>query len=218
EPSLTARTAWGFSWSLAQVVVSKGLALASQLVLAWLLVPGDFGLVSLALSVAIFINLLRDAGIRQILIHRQHTLSRWVNPAFWMSGTLGLLAGALMALAAPIAGRVFGEPRLPGLILVLAVAAPPTALGMVPEALCSIRLQFRLLSVVTVAQASFQFALSVLMAWAGYGPYSMIVPLAASAVLRAAVLLVLSRPMIGPRPHLRLWRHLVGDSGTLLAS
>ena len=88
----------------------------------------DFGEVSLALTLAVFAGLIRDAGISTVLVHRAN-FGRWANAGFWMSLGLGLLAGLLLMLAAPIAGLIFHSKVLVGLLLVLAAASPIMRLG-----------------------------------------------------------------------------------------
>src|SRR5687768_3960266 len=128
-PSLGRRTLGGFVWATANTVVSKLLGLLGQIVLAKLLLPEDFGLVAMALTVAAFVNIVRDAGLQQVLVHRGSEFPRWAGPAAWMSGTLGVGAMLVMAAAAPLAAWFYQRPELSPLILLLAIGSPLWALG-----------------------------------------------------------------------------------------
>jgi PST family polysaccharide transporter len=85
KPSLARRTASGFVWMTTQSLGLKLLSAASQLALAWLLQPTEFGLIGLAYAVTGFTALIQQAGLREILVQRHNRFRRWSNAAFWMS-------------------------------------------------------------------------------------------------------------------------------------
>src|SRR5688572_5777825 len=188
-PGLADRTFGGFAWLAAQTVASKAISFAAQIVLAWILVPGDFGYVGLAMTVAAFVGLLQQAGVRDVLIQRQDAaFRRWATPAFWMSLALGLVAAAVMAAAAPLAAAVFRKPPLEPLILVLAIAAPLQALAVVPTARLQIDLRFKAIAGVTTAAQVLTSVLTVVFAKLGFGAYSFVLPAPIVAGLQAAAL------------------------------
>ena len=189
-----------------------------QIILAWYLVPDDFGQLGLALTVTAFASLLQNAGIREILIHRQKRFASWANPAFWMSAFTGLLAGGFIVAVAPVAAAAYHNPQLVGLLLLFALSPPLFALAVVPDAQLQIQLRFRALAIVNIVLNIAQTATLVLLAWRGFGAYSF--PLAPLAVLpaRVAVTMWMARPPIRLSPQLRRWRYLLKDSSRLLLS
>jgi O-antigen/teichoic acid export membrane protein len=56
-------------WQGASYLVGRGLTFATTVVLARLLVPGDFGLVGLALAFLTFADSAADLGIAQALVY-----------------------------------------------------------------------------------------------------------------------------------------------------
>src|SRR5947209_6079089 len=106
---------------LAQTILGKGAGMIGQIAIAWFLSPFDFKLVGLTVAIASFPNLLRDAGLQTILVQRQKHWRRWVQPVFWMSLALGLAAAVVLIAGAPLAARVYGQPRLKGLLWVVGV-------------------------------------------------------------------------------------------------
>src|SRR5450631_39158 len=68
--SLRSRAARGFFWMMAQTIGIKAVNLFGQLVLAWLLLPADFGLLALANTLGSMASLIQQAGLREILIQR----------------------------------------------------------------------------------------------------------------------------------------------------
>lgn len=95
---------------------------ATLLVLAQLLVPADFGLIALAMTVILLVEAVTDLPINQPILRAEDPTPDDYDTAF----TLGLvralvLVGVVAAAARPVA-TFYDEPRLPLLILALATA------------------------------------------------------------------------------------------------
>src|SRR5437879_8025549 len=172
---------------MAQTVGSKLVNTVGQIVLAWLLSPEDFGLVGLAYTVTAFAGLIQQAGLREILIHRQAHFGRWANPAFWMSLTLGCVGAAAMLGLAPVAAWMYDDRRLIGLILVLAATAPFSGLDIVPDAQLTSEMRFRYLAVVKWITAVGAMGLSILFAHYRWGAYSFVLPQPIITIIRLAL-------------------------------
>lgn len=213
--TLAQKTVWGFVWLMAQTVGSKAINMVGQVLLAWLLSPADFGLVGLAYTVTAFAGLIQQAGLREILIHRQGHFNRWANPAFWMALTLGCIGALLMLAAAPLAAWMYEEPDLIGLVLVLALATPISGLDIVADAKLSSEMRFGYLAAVKWIAAVMQMGLSVLFASWRMGPYAFVLPVPIVAVVRFTLLWLVARPRVRWNPHLRRWKYLLTDSTTL---
>ena len=101
-------------------LAERSLSLVSVVVLARLLVPADFGLVAMAMSIIGFIDIATTFGFDVALIQRPNPERRDYDTAW----TLNLLIAAgcaitIAALAVP-AATFYNEPRLPAVMLVLA--------------------------------------------------------------------------------------------------
>ena len=215
-PALGQTAARGFSWLLGQTVGTKIINLGVQVLLAWLLVPQDFGLIGLAYTVVSFISTLQQAGLSQILIHRQKHFHRWANPVFWLSVCLGIAAMALILAAIPLATRLYEEPKLAGLLMIMSLNAPLGSLAIVPQAKLANALRFKASASVSFAAAVGNAATACLLAWWGWGAYAIAVGLVAGMATRVALLWTLAPHR--PRLHIqvRRWRFMVGDSTAIL--
>jgi O-antigen/teichoic acid export membrane protein len=220
--SLGGRTARGFAWMVSQTVASRIVSAAGQVAMAWFLLPDDYGAVGLAFTIAAFASLVQQAGFKEILVQRFNHFSRWANAAFWMSLSYGMLSGLLMvgaALAVPLLPPVAQRyPELPGLLLALAAAAPLTTLSTVPMARLQAELRFGTLATIVFASATATTVLSVLLAWGGLGPQSVVLPRALVALAQAMVLFLVCGFPARATPQWRRWRFLAGDSLLLIAT
>ena len=72
----------GASYMIAQAFASRGVTLATQITLAWLLVPEAFGVFASAASATALIGLITNPGLDMFLLQRGRAYPVWVNPAF----------------------------------------------------------------------------------------------------------------------------------------
>lgn len=217
--NLARRTAHGLVWLVMQTVGAKIIGMAGQFVLAWLLYPQDFGLWGMAMAVIGFTSLIQQAGLREILIYRQHHYRGWANTAFWMSLMLGVLGAAITLVAAFPANWFFKSPRdLIGILLVLAATMPLQSVDLVAEAKLQIEMRFGLLAAVKWMETVVTLALSVLLAWLGFGAYSFVLPRPIVSLARLAVLWKAARPPVRWNAQVARWKFLLRDSLVLLLS
>ena len=216
--SLRHHAARGLAWTLMQTVGSKLIAVAGQAALAWFLDKEDFGLIALTTTAAAFAGFIQQTGLREVLVQRQSRFGKWVNPAFWIAAGFGILGALLIAAAAPLAAIAFHSPKLIGLLLVMALAAPFDAIAVIPLARLQGQLRFGFLARVALSMACLSTGLSVVLAWKGFGAYSFVLPRPIIAVAQAAIYWWASGVQIRPTPQLRRWRYVLGDSGVIMAT
>ena len=216
-PGLGQRTVQGFAWTVGLTLCAKIISLIGQIILARLLTPESFGLIGLAYTLTAFTDLIQRAGIREVLVHRHRQFDRWATPAFWMSLAFGALAGVCMLASAPLLAWIYHEPRLVGLIVVLAAASPLTAAASVPEAKLQSQLRFNFLAKVGVFRVFATMALTIGFAWAGLGAYSFVLPIPLLAACTLVLYWRAARPAVRLRLRLRRWKYLLDDSLLLLA-
>src|SRR4051812_37882323 len=100
-PPLSRSVASGFSVMTIQAVAARVAALVGQVLLAWYLGPEEFGLMALALTVQVFVGVLQQAGLKEVLVQRQSSFHRLASTTFWLSLIIGLTAAAVMVVIAP---------------------------------------------------------------------------------------------------------------------
>ncbi|MBB6430785.1 oligosaccharide flippase family protein [Algisphaera agarilytica] len=214
--NLGQRAAQALAWTLLLTLFSKVISLGGQVVLAWLLAPRAFGLIGLAYTLTAFTALLQRAGIREVLVHRHRRFHLWATPGFWMSLTFGVLTSAVMLGMAPVLARVYGEPELVGLIMVLALAAPINGVASVADAKLQSQLRFGLISRVGMLQAILTMGLTILFAWLGFGAYSFVMPQPIAALFNLVCLWRAADVSVTGKPRFSCWRYLLSDSLVML--
>jgi PST family polysaccharide transporter len=214
---LGTHSARGIAYLLAGSSFAKLINIGAQVVLAYLLSKEDFGVVFLAYSIAVFIQVIEQGGVCDVLIQRRN-FRLWAIPGFWLALTLGLVSSVLIALAAPIASVIFRNEQLKWVMLALAPSSLANVLLIVPRAKLSRELRFRALAILNVSILTLQNLLTVLFAALGFGPYSFVLPVPITALLVAGAAWWWVRPPWSFRPQLRRWRYLIADTTRLLAA
>lgn len=224
--SLTHRTATGLAWLLAQAVGSKLVGFASQLILAKLLIPEQFGIYSFALGLATIINVVQHAGVGEILVHRQARRDLWTNPAAWISLGTGLVAMLSVLIAAAVFAVLRPDPLLAEVIALISVTALLSALAIVPTALLQIQMRHREVGIITFVSTLLGAAVSILLAWQapklGFpvlgGPVALALGAIAASLWQTLALWFQARPRLRASPQFKRWRFMLADSARLLAS
>ncbi len=210
--TLGRRALHGLAWMLAQNVVARASGLLSQLALAALLKPADFGIISLTYTITSVAATLVNVGIDDVLLQRQRALRLWAGPAFWISFSLSLVAGVLVILLSPLAAAAYKAPDLVGLLAILALSMPVGALGTVPEMIMRARMQFGILALYGTLEMVAQALLTVGFAWAGFGAYSFVIPAPILAAARSIAWWRLAAAKTNFRPQRKRWKYVVGNT------
>ena len=113
----------GAAWMVAFRLIDRALGVVSMVVLARLLVPEDFGIVAMAMSVVGLIELLGAFGFDNALIQRRTLERRHYDTAFTLNVLLGLASAILVAVASVPAASFSHEQALVPVMLVLAVSS-----------------------------------------------------------------------------------------------
>lgn len=97
-------------------LMMRGIGLISTMILFRLLVPGDFGLVSLAMTAVGFIEVLAEFGFDLALIQKQETTRADFDTAWSLTLLRGLICATLLLLIAEPAAEYLADERLSSII------------------------------------------------------------------------------------------------------
>lgn len=184
ERSLGASASQGLAWLMAQSLAARASGFLSQIVLAWLLLPSDFGKVGLALTISTLAAALVNFGVDDVLLQRQRTMRFWVRSAFWTSFGLSVACAATIAVLAPLGANAYGSPDIAPLVWILALSIPLGALATIPTVFIRASLDFRFLALYATAETLAMQIATVGLAWADFGPYSFVIPVPILAAIK----------------------------------
>jgi len=120
---MTQRIAAGALLMVLFKLLERSLGLISTLILARLLLPKDFGIVAMGMSLIALIELFSAFGLDSALIQRRVVTTEHYNTAWTFNVMAGCLVGLLMAAAAIPASHFYREPELVLVIIALGVSS-----------------------------------------------------------------------------------------------
>ena len=178
----------GVLWVLLAAVGSRLASLAALVFLARLLAPSDFGLLAFALVYITYAETVADLGAGMALIYWPSRREDAAQVAFALNVGTGLLCFAITEAIAPAVAAFFGNPEGTAILRVLALTFPIKALGNTHDALCQKDLRFRARIVPELGLAVAKGLVSVTLAVAGVGVWSLVWGQLAGTVLWTALL------------------------------
>jgi PST family polysaccharide transporter len=211
------RSAHGAVLSLAAQSLRFILQFLSQILLARLLLPADFGLVAMATSVLTLAQTLGELGLAQAVIQRPTLTQADLSLLFWLSILLNAGLAALLLLTAPVVAMFYGEPRLPAVLAVFAGTLLLNGVASPHMALMARRMQFARMAIVDVACLLVAVIAGLCAAMIGLGYWSLVIMQVSNIAVIALLASILSkwRPSLpahasGVRSMLTFGAHLTG--------
>lgn len=184
EDSLGAKAARGSLWLGLVNVASKGSQMAVTIVLALFLTEADLGLVTVAVSLVNIGQVIQTMGVYDVIARTRGDENAMAGTVLAMSVSVGLvMAIGGIALCVPIADLV-GAPGSAPLIAIVAVGLPFTAVGGVQMALMHRALDFRRRMIPDAGSALVGAVVTVGLAVAGAGSYSLAIGMLVTAILQ----------------------------------
>jgi PST family polysaccharide transporter len=171
----------GFSTIVGQMF-SFLLSIASTIIMARLLLPGDYGLVAMVTAVTGFVAIFNDLGLSAAVIQRPEINQQQVSAVFWINIGISFAIAVIIAILAPLLVHFYTEPRLLNITLVFAASIFISGLSIQHSALMKRQMRFKQLSYVQIGSAAASLLIGLYMAWAGFGYWAII----ATTVLNAA--------------------------------
>ena len=171
---LKQRTARGAVLSAGAQAATLVFRTGSMMIMARLLVPGDFGLVGMITAFTGFLGLFRDAGLSMATIQRVSVTNEQTSTLFWVNVAVGVLLALLAVVGAPILVRFYHEPRLFWVTMALGTSFLFNGAGAQHRAMLQRGLKFGTLAGIDIVSLLVSSLVGIVMAMAGFGYWSLV--------------------------------------------
>jgi len=192
--ALTGRTLRNFLWMSGGGGFESVLKIIVLIVLARLLIPAQFGLVSAALTVVALAEVTGRIGVAPAIVQvknltRDHIATGMV--ATLISGAL--VAGIVLSQAEPIA-RLYRMPELKPFVQAFSILFLIKGAGLVSQALLQRGMRFRELALIQLTSYLFGYAsVAITLAALGFGAWALVLGQLAQATIQAVLLITFAR-------------------------
>jgi O-antigen/teichoic acid export membrane protein len=188
----------GIPWTLLTYAATRVVTVLTTLVLARLLAPADFGLFAMATFGMELLSVLSGLWLAAALIVRPDLDRRAEGTVLSLVIGAGVLLALSLCALAPALASFFGEPRLRGIVLLLAAVLLVSGVNWFYETLLQRELAFRRRFGALIARTLAFSAVALGLAAAGAGVWSLAAAYLAGYLASGAALLVLAPYRVWP--------------------
>jgi O-antigen/teichoic acid export membrane protein len=167
------------AWLSATSFAVRVLNLLRALVLARLLIPADFGLYGLAITVIGFGMIVSDIGAGSFLLYRARSEQKGIDAAFWLNLFFATIVAGALAASGKLVASIYNNQSLVAIVAVLAVSLWFTVAGYFPRDMLRAQSRFRVLGMVDVLAGALSLIAAVALALLHAGVWALVL----SAVL-----------------------------------
>ena len=205
KANLKGRSVRGGATTMGAEAFKFVLTTGSTVVLARLIAPEDFGLISMVISVTNFVNLFNDLGLSQATIQKAEINHSQVSTLFWLNVVLSTVLMLLTDALAPAIAWFYNEPRLTLITLVLACGFIVAGFAVQHQALLNRQMRYGELAAIRIISTVVGIATAVVSAWFGAGYWALVFMQLATVVINTVGVWV----MCSWRPGLPVWHSSV---------
>ena len=182
----------GFVWEGGTKLIIQILSWISTVWVARLLTPEDYGIVAVS---GVFIGLMAiisDMGLTAGLINKKEINKKEISGIFWFSLMIAFVLVLLLFSLSSTIENAYQMPGLSELIMASSVVLVLSSLRCIPTALVMRKMDYKFTALVDMSGTFFQIVTTVMLAYLGYGAWSLII----GSIVMQIVVLVLYFPLL----------------------
>jgi teichuronic acid exporter len=183
------QAATALKWNTAAKLLSQTFSWAVTLIVLRLLLPEHYGLAAISAVIVSIVAGMAEFGLGSALIQVQNLSRNELARVAGALGTLNVVCGAAVALAAPWLAGLFSEPRLEWVIRAASLQFLLYALDVVPQSLMQREMRFKAIAGIELAAAVCGSGATLTLALLDAGVWSLVFGNLAGATVRTGLLL-----------------------------
>ena len=208
----------GVKWNAIGRFSTQGVNFIIGLILARLLSPSDYGVVGM---VGIFFAIAQtfiDSGFGSALIRKNDCTDTDYSTAFYFNVLVGLVCCILLSFASPFIASFLNTPILKDLVKVMSLNMFISSFAIVHTARLTHSVDFKSQSIVNLLTAVIAGASGILMAYNGFGVWSLVFQHIISSIVRVVLLIVVTKWLPRFEFSKESFRYLFGFGSKILVS
>jgi O-antigen/teichoic acid export membrane protein len=172
----------GAGATLSAATLSLALRTIGTVVLARLLTPADFGVVTMVTTFSLLLMSFGLSGFTEAVIQPKELTRYQASNLFWISSALGLILMIGFAASGPILARFFRNPLVTHATIGISVAIFITAIATIHSALLKRAMRFSAASINELVGIAVYTAVTILLAMRGWGYWALVGGIIANAI------------------------------------
>lgn len=174
-------------WTALQRYSTMLIQFISGIILARLLTPFDYGCIGMLMIFMVLAEAFIDGGFGSALIQKKRPTQEDYSTIFWFNIVMAVLLYAILYASAPVIARFYKISLLCDVLRVQGVILFIYAFNVVQKNQLRKKLNFKILSIVTVTTSVTALVVTILMAYSGLGVWALVTQNIITAAIPAFV-------------------------------
>lgn len=162
-------------WTTIQRFAGMGISFISSIILARLLMPEDYGAIGMLTIFMLVAQSFLDSGFGAALIQKKRPTQEDYSTVFWFNLAMSIVLYMILYVSAPFIASFYRMSVLCDVLRVQALVLIISALTIVQANQLRKTFQFRKIAIVTLFTSVVSLAVTIWMAYSGYGVWSLVV-------------------------------------------
>ena len=188
EGDLKQKTISGMIWSGIGRIGTVGISFISNIVLARLLMPDDFGCIGMLYVFIAISGIFISGGLGQALIQKKEPTHIDYTTVFYWNLVMSVIFYLILFFCAPAIARFYDIPLLKDVLRVQSIVLFIQSFAIVQANQLQKQLRFKELSTRNIVSALAGMTVAIIMAFLGYGVWSLVASTLVSALVSVALL------------------------------
>ncbi|GAB4039789.1 MOP flippase family protein [Spirosoma jeollabukense] len=210
----------GGKWISMSTAISTLFQFGQVAILARLLEPSAFGIVSVSALLIAFFSIFANLGFSNSIIYKQEEDQQVLSTIYLLNLALGLFIGVALFFSWPLVVAYYKEPRLEKVIKFSSLYFVIVYFGQIYYFLLQKELRFKAIASIDITGAAIGTGVTILLAFNGFAELSLIFGQLAQQSVKSALQVVLGASLFSPKltfdlslikEHLQFGLYNVGD-------
>ena len=175
QKNLKQKAAAGMVWTAFQKYSKIGIQFISGIILARLLTPYDYGCIGMLSIFMVLAEVFIDSGFGSALIQKKRPTQVDYSTVFWWNIGMAVLMYIVLYISAPAISRFYRIPLLCDVLRVQGIVLFIYSFNIIQRNQLKKKLNFKLLSIVSIVTSIVALVVTVVMAYKGYGVWALVV-------------------------------------------
>lgn len=182
-----------FIWKFAERVCAQAVSLIVSIILARILMPDDYAIISVVTIFFAFCNILISGGLNAALIQKKDADILDYSTILYSSVLVSIVLYGVMFFCAPIIANIYNSELLVPIIRVMSLTLIVNAVKSVLSAYTSSNLQFKKFFISTIIGTVISAVIGISMAINGFGVWSLVAQQMSNSFIDTIVLFFTTR-------------------------
>lgn len=187
QKNLKQKATSGMMWTALQKYSTMLVSFISGIILARLLTPFDYGCIGMLAIFMVIAEAFISGGFGSALIQKKNPTQEDYSTVFYWNLGMAILMYGILFLSAPAVARFYKIPLLCDVLRVQGLVLFIYAFNIVQRNQLRKKLNFKILSIVSIITSVISLSITIFMAYSGYGVWALVASNLISAAIPAIV-------------------------------